>query len=92
MARRWEEVRAEAGLDEQAIAAHRTRLDRVPTEHPVFDVLAKPWAGGWELHIDGIGVTQSHSLTDAEAMARDYIATDLDIDANSFDVEIRPVQ
>ena len=26
---------------------------------------------GWELHIDGAGVTQSHGLNDAERMVRD---------------------
>jgi hypothetical protein len=28
----------------------------------------------WELHIEGVGVTQSHTLWDAEEMARDLIA------------------
>lgn len=55
-----------------------------------YDVLAKRWRRGWELHISGIGVTQSRSLADAEAMARDYIALDLEVPENSFDVRITP--
>jgi hypothetical protein len=41
-----------------------------------YQVTAKRWRHGWELHIDGVGVTQSHGLKGAEAMVRDYIALD----------------
>jgi hypothetical protein len=34
-------------------------------------VCAKRWKRGWELHIDGIGVTQSRNLSGAEQMVRD---------------------
>src|SRR6059036_2816628 len=44
-----------------------------------YKVRAKGWTRGWELHIEGIGVTQSHSLGEAESMVRDYIALDLDV-------------
>ncbi len=27
-----------------------------------YTVHAKPWAHGWELHIEGVGVTQSRNL------------------------------
>jgi hypothetical protein len=55
-----------------------------------YQVRARRWARGWELHIDGVGVTQSASLADAESMVRDYIALDLDVEPDSFDVEITP--
>lgn len=55
-----------------------------------YKVRAKRWAHGWELHIDGLGVTQSHTLRDAEMMARDYIMLDTDAAPDSFDVEITP--
>jgi hypothetical protein len=55
-----------------------------------YKVRAKRWARGWELHIDGLGVTQSHSLRDAEGMARDYIALDTEVPPESFVVEIVP--
>lgn len=55
-----------------------------------YEVVAKRWRRGWELHIAGVGVTQSRSLADAEEMARDYIASDLDIDEDSFDVRVTP--
>jgi DNA-directed RNA polymerase subunit F len=55
-----------------------------------YKVRAKRWARGWELHIDGVGVTQSHSLRDAEGMARDYIALDTRVLPGSFAVEIVP--
>jgi hypothetical protein len=55
-----------------------------------YTVRAKRWARGWELHIDGVGVTQSHTLHDAEATARDYIMLDTDAPEGSFNVEIVP--
>ena len=55
-----------------------------------YTVHAKRWKHGWELHIDGLGVTQSRSLRDAESMARDYIALDTDVRPDSFVVEIVP--
>ena len=55
-----------------------------------YKVRARRWARGWELHIDGVGVTQSHSLADAEGMVRDYIALDLGVEPDSFDVTITP--
>jgi DNA-binding CsgD family transcriptional regulator len=55
-----------------------------------YTVHAKRWEHGWELHIDDIGVTQSRTLNDAEAMVRDYIALDTGADPSSFDVEILP--
>ena len=41
----------------------------------VYNVRAKRWKHGWELHIDGVGVTQSRNLDGAEQMVRDYIET-----------------
>lgn len=55
-----------------------------------YTARAKRWKHGWELHIDGVGVTQSHGLRDAEMMVRDYIELSLDIPAGSFAVEITP--
>ena len=56
----------------------------------IYRVTARRWARGWELHIDGNGVTQAHSLGDAEGMVRDYIALLHDLPADSFGVEITP--
>jgi hypothetical protein len=55
-----------------------------------YTVHAKRWEHGWELHIDGVGVTQSRTLNDAEAMVRDYIALDTGAAPDSFAVEIVP--
>lgn len=55
-----------------------------------YTVRARPWARGWELHIDGLGVTQSRSLRDAERMARDYISLDTGADPGAIRVEIIP--
>jgi len=41
-----------------------------------YQVRAKRWEHGWELHIEGVGVTQSRTLWDAEEMARDPAADD----------------
>lgn len=55
-----------------------------------YDVRAKRWEHGWELHIADVGVTQSRSLWDAEAMARDLISRRLSVHAESFGVTITP--
>jgi hypothetical protein len=57
---------------------------------PDYTVRAHRWARGWELHIDGIGVTQCKALRQAEAMARDYIALDKGVAPDSFSIEILP--
>jgi hypothetical protein len=55
-----------------------------------YNVIAKRWEHGWELDIDGIGVTQSRLLSGAEAMVRDYLAADDISDAETAEVTIRP--
>jgi hypothetical protein len=55
-----------------------------------YKVRAQRWARGWELHIDGVGVTQSHSLADAPSMARSYIAMTHNAAADSFNVDVVP--
>jgi hypothetical protein len=57
---------------------------------PTYNVRAVRWDGGWELHIDGAGVTQSRTLKDAERMVRSYIALDTGAGPDSFGVEITP--
>ncbi|EID53059.1 hypothetical protein [Saccharomonospora xinjiangensis] len=56
-----------------------------------YTVIAQRWARRWELHIDGVGVTQIRSLPTAESVAREYIAFAFDIeDETSFGVDIVP--
>jgi hypothetical protein len=55
-----------------------------------YTVTAKRWKGGWELHIDGEGVTQSRTLAVAEQAVRDYIATLHDLDEVTDDITIVP--
>ena len=55
-----------------------------------YQVRAKRWEHGWELHIEGVGVTQSHTLWDSEEMARDLIARREDLPLDSFAVTITP--
>lgn len=55
-----------------------------------YHVTAKRWAHGWELHIDGIGITQSRTLAGAVRMVRDYLVLDLGGDPTSYDVVITP--
>lgn len=44
--------------------------------------------GGWELHVDGVGVTQVDHLAEAEAQVRDFIETVTDSSAADVQVEI----
>jgi hypothetical protein len=55
-----------------------------------YVVRAKRWAHGWELHIDGVGVTQSRMLGGAEQMVRDYVETLTDRDVSDATVVIEP--
>lgn len=55
-----------------------------------YNVAAKRWKHGWELHIDDVGVTQSRTLAGAEQMVRDYVETLLDVDASGARVVIVP--
>lgn len=50
-----------------------------------YTVHAKRWAHGWELHIEGVGVTQSRSLAKARETVRDYIETLTDTDLGPDD-------
>lgn len=54
-----------------------------------IDVTAKRWKRGWELYIDGVGVTQSRTLASAPQMVRDYIES-LTGKAVTGEVCIRP--
>lgn len=67
------------GLPARRVAAVKT-----------YSVRAERWEHGWELHIDGLGVTQSDDLDDAEMMVRDYISLDLGVPPDSFAVDIIP--
>ncbi|MGH3276109.1 MAG: helix-turn-helix domain-containing protein [Streptosporangiaceae bacterium] len=55
-----------------------------------YHVTAKRWKHGWELHIDGVGVTQSRTLASAEQMVRDYVETLTDKDVSRDTVVIAP--
>jgi len=60
------------------------------TDITTYTVTAKRWKHGWELHIDGIGVTQSKTRATAEQMVRDYVETLTDQDVSGADVVITP--
>lgn len=53
-------------------------------------VIAKAWAQGWELHVEGVGVTQVRTLADAARQAASLIETMTDeiIDPDSLDFRI----
>jgi hypothetical protein len=55
-----------------------------------YTVHAKRWEHGWELHIDGEGVTQTRSLANAERVVKDYIGSLHDVDTDDADVTIIP--
>ena len=59
-------------------------------EAVVYNVTARRWKHGWELHIDGVGVTQSRTLDTAEQMVRDYVETLTDQDMSKAAVMIVP--
>ena len=63
---------------------------RTAADTDTYHVTAKRWKHGWELHIDGVGVTQSRTLDTAEQMVRDYIETLTGKDVSGDKVVITP--
>jgi DNA-directed RNA polymerase specialized sigma subunit len=55
-----------------------------------YTVRAKRWSGGWELHIEEVGVTQVRGLARAEQQVRDCVETLLDIDVGDGEVIVVP--
>jgi ribosomal protein S9 len=55
-----------------------------------YNVTARHWKRGWELHIDGAGVTQCRSLAEAETMVRDYVESLTGTDAGDAVVVVTP--
>lgn len=57
-----------------------------------YEVTASRWEKGWELDIDGVGVTQSRSLRNVDEMVRDYLRLDYGADvAAEADLDVRVV-
>ena len=55
-----------------------------------YNVTARHWKHGWELHIEGVGVTQSRNLAEAETMVRDYLESLTGTDVGDAVVVISP--
>lgn len=57
-----------------------------------FVAHARKWEAeqesGWELHVDGVGVTQVDDLSDADAQARDLIETMMELRSSDFAVTV----
>jgi hypothetical protein len=54
------------------------------------EVIAKAWEHGWELHVEGVGVTQVRTLAGAARQAADLIETMTDqvIDPDDLEFQI----
>lgn len=55
-----------------------------------YQVTARRWGYGWELDIDGVGVTQSRTLATAAATVRSYLAMDDYDDAETAEIVVTP--
>lgn len=55
-----------------------------------YKATALRWSGGWELHIEGEGVTQVRTLDHAVSQVRDYLETVHERDFSDAEVEIIP--
>lgn len=53
-----------------------------------YRVTAKRWERGWELHVPGVGVTQTRLLAHAEQQVRDLVETMTDTDASDATVDV----
>ncbi len=57
----------------------------------IYRAEAVRWEKGWEVHIEGVGVTQSRTLAGTEQAARDYIDSLYDLADNAdFEVFVVP--
>jgi len=59
------------------------------TSVTTYYLCAKRWEHGWE-HIEGVGITQSRTLRDAEDMARDLISRREDLPEDAFTLTVTP--
>jgi hypothetical protein len=55
-----------------------------------YNVVARHWKRGWELHIEGVGVTQCRNLAEAETMVRDYVESLTGADVSNATVIVAP--
>lgn len=55
-----------------------------------FVARAVRWAHGWELHVDGVGVTQVRTLGKAEQQVRDLVETMTGKDVSDAKVTVVP--
>lgn len=53
-----------------------------------YTARAVRWSGGWELHVDGVGVTQVRTLDRAEQQIRDLVETMTGADAGGAEVVV----
>lgn len=53
-----------------------------------YQVRAQRWEHGWELQVDGVGLTQCGPLAAAERTVLDYLATELGGEPEDYRVEI----
>lgn len=53
-----------------------------------YRVTATRWDGGWELDVEGYGVTQCHTLDTASSMVRDFVRLDGASDWETADIEL----
>ena len=53
-----------------------------------YVVHARRWEHGWELHVDGEGVTQTRALSRAVGQVRDYLSTVHDRDMGAAAVRL----
>ena len=70
-------------IDAEVAAAEK--VDQLPSS---VSVNAKRWSGGWELHIEGEGITQVTEFSDAVAQVRSYLSMKYDLRADHIDVVI----
>ena len=55
-----------------------------------YSVTARRWSGGWELHIENVGVTQVRTLDRAVGQVRDYLETIYDSDFSAVEIDVIP--
>ena len=87
---KWSEIKRRKGLTESRDRARGAGRDAIARgERPAYRPQIEPDGDRLLVRVPELGIaTQARQHSEVAAMARDCIATWLDVDANAFDVEI----
>lgn len=64
----------------------RARPSTSNRDGKTYVVRVEPWDRGYEIHVEGVGVTQAEHIDEVHMMAMDYIQCLLDVDQSDIEL------